>query len=255
MHLRALLLVAALALAAGCGTTGEPDGSFAGEKGTSTSAAPSTSGSPTSEEAAPEDEPAEDQVVGTISVADLERALPVRTDLPEGFTETEPAEQPENADYEPSIGCEPLADFLDVMPNEDRVIFHVFVNPQQVLVTTSITVPDDERRSAFAGIGPQMEGCDQMRTTADGDSADVAIDGGPVELGDDGFVAQMTLTFPGQTTKVGLTLVSVLHGDVSFSVQVVDGLDEAGTLTARDPGQALALATSIDQKLTLMLGE
>jgi hypothetical protein len=94
-----------------------------------------------------------------------------------------------------------------------------------------------------------------MRTTADGDTADVAIDAGPVELGDEGFVAQMTLTFPDQPTKVGLTLVSVLHGDVNFSVQVVDGVDDAGTLYPRDPAQALALATAIDQRLTLMIGE
>jgi len=253
MHVRALLLIAALTLVAGCGTTGEP-GVGPAAKDTSTTTTPSTSGPSTTEgEAA--DEPTEDQVVATISLADLERALPVLTELPAGFTETEPAERAENTDYEPSIGCEPLAEFFEQSPDEDRVLFHTFVNPQQVLVTTSITVPDEGRRSSYADIGEQMVDCDQMRTTADGDSADVAVDGGPVELGDEGFVAQMTLTFPDQTTKVGLTLVSVLHGDAAFSVQVVDGVDEAGTLSPRDPGQALALATSINQKVTLMLGE
>jgi hypothetical protein len=243
MHLRALLLIAALALAAGCGTTRDLDNGSAGKDAASST---SPSGSPTAE--------GEDQVVATITRADLERALPVKTELPEGFTETEPAERAENIDYEPSIGCEAFATFLEHGPDDDRVIFHAFVNPQDVLVTTSVAVADDADRS-YADIGSQMEGCDQMRTTADGDSADVAIGGGPVELGDEGLVAQMILTFPEQTTKVGLTLVSVLHGDISFSVQVVDGLDEDGTLTARDPEQALALATAIDQRLTLMLGE
>jgi hypothetical protein len=251
MHVRVLLIIAALTLVAGCGTTGEPDGGSAATATTTTTSAPV----PSTIEDEPPDEPTEDQLIDTISLADLERALPVLTELPEGFTETEAAERAENTDYEPSIGCEPLADFFEQTPDEDRVIFHTFVNPQQVQVTTSITVPDDGRRSSYDGIGDQMVGCDQMRTSADGDTADVAVDGGPVELGDEGFMAQMTLTFPEQTTKVGLSLVSVLHGDVSFSVQVVDGLDEAGTLSPRDPGQALALATSINQKVTLMLGE
>jgi hypothetical protein len=253
MHARVLLLIASLTLAAGCGTTGGPDGGRAGQD-TSTTTTPTTAETPTSGGTA-SDEPTEDQVVATISLADLERALPVLTEMPEGFTETEAAERAENTNYEPSIGCEALAAFFEQTPNEDRVIFHTFVNPQQVLVTTSIAVPDDGRRGTYADIGDQMVGCDQMRTTADGDTADVAIDGGPVDIGDEGFVAQMTLTFPSQTTKVGLTLVSVLHGDVAFSVQVVDGLDDAGTLSPRDPAQALALAASINQKVTLMLGE
>jgi len=236
----------------GCGTTGDPDGGSAG-KDRSTTTTPTSGPSSTAGEA--NDEPTEKQVVATIDLADLERALPVLTEMPAGFTETEPAARSENTDYEPSIGCEPLATFFEETPDEDQVTFHAFVNPQQVLVTTSVTAPDDGRAGAYDGIGPKMEDCDQLRTTADGDTADVAVDGGPVELGDEGFVAQMTLTFPEQTTTVGLTLVSVLHGNVSYSVQVVDGVDDAGTLTGRDPGQALALATAIDKRLTLLLGE
>jgi hypothetical protein len=253
MHARALLLIAALALLAGCGTTGDPNGLAAGKDTSSTTS--STSAAPTSEGEPPDGESTEKEVVDTIDLADLERVLPELSEMPEGFTETEPAERAENTSYEPSIGCEPLADFFEATPDEDGVVFHAFVNPQQVLVTTSVTAPDDGRRSSYAGIGPAMEDCDQMRTTADGDTADVAIDAGPIELGDEGFEAQMTLTFPGQTTKVGLTLVSVLHGNVSFSVQVVDGVDDAGTLNPRDPGQALALATSIEEKLTLLLAD
>jgi hypothetical protein len=254
MRKRALLIIVAVVLCAGCGTTGG-DGTDAstGDKGSTTT---TTAGSdPSSTDTT---EPAGGPIA-SIDEEDLERVLPEVTDLPEGYTESPPPEDDRaKTIYEPSIGCEAMAGWLgrDI---EDEKTFakRSFLGPNGFAVNISISNAPEEMKEVFTDIGEESTECQQIRATSDdGYAATAFMAPGPIEFGDDAFVVDMHVEADGVTfPPTGITLIGVLHGDVTFRVQVVDGRDEADNRVTRDPMLARAIATQMDDDLTLLLGD
>jgi hypothetical protein len=255
MRARALLIIVALVLCAGCGTTGggEPSGSGDG-KGSTTTTAPDGTDPTTTDTTEPDDGP-----IASIDAEDLERVLPEATDLPEGYAEVPvPEDDDVETEYEPTIGCEAMAEWLgrDV---EDEKTFaqRSFEGPNGFGVNISVTNAPDELKELFADIGTESKECQRIRATSDdGYAADAFMAPGPIDFGDDAFVVDMHVAADGVTfPPTGITLIGVLHGDVTFRVQVVDGIGEGETRVTRDPMLARAIATQMDEDLNLLLGD
>jgi hypothetical protein len=248
MRRRALLVVTALGLiaaGAACGTTGGDTKTQA-----SSTIAPTTS-TPTSEDTT-------DELPSSVDEADLGQVLPQASDLPAGFTE---ASAPGNANpstYAPGPGCERLAEYYR-SPESKHAVDRQFSNAQGMLVTVRIGLASQKRRAAFKGIGKLMEACTQIKATVDTTIDDAIVHGSAVDLGDDGFAADLDITredtSKGTKIDFGLDLIAVLHGGVAFKVVVFDGSDSTGLRIPRDPALAQTLAAEVDQKLGRLLGD
>jgi hypothetical protein len=254
MRMRALLIIVAVVLVAGCGTTGGDDGKTSSDgKGSTTTTAAETDPS-TTDSTEPDGGP-----IASIDEEDLERALPEATDLPEGWADV-PVPEDDNVEtkYEPSIGCEAMAEWLgrDI---EDEKTFaqRSFEGPNGYGLNLTISSAPDELKELFTDIGVESTECEQIRATSDdGYAATASMAPGPFDLGDDSFYNEMHVVADGQTwAPTGITLIGVLHGDVTFRVQLVDGIDDAGTRFTRDPMLAQDVARQIEENLDLLLGD
>jgi hypothetical protein len=250
MRLRALLAIVVLVLVgAGCGTTGEA----------ATDDTPSTTTAddpPSSEETEPDRGP-----IASIEDEDLGRVLPKLDDLPAGWKETEVPEPSDGkTTYEPGTGCEALAAVLGRNRDDEaeaNVSERSFVNDQNVQINAWVAPASDEFKALFEDIGERVKDCERLRATGDGSTINAHIAAGPISLGDDGYVLDMTgeIEEGSGLAPTGLTLVSVIHGDAAFSVQVVDGYDDADNRVTRDPMIARDLATEMEEKLGVLLGD
>ena len=253
MRTRALLIIVALVLSAGCGTTGDDPKASTDDKGsTTTTSTDDPSGTDTTE---PDSGP-----IASIDEEDLERVLPEASDLPEGYSETPvPEDDQAKTEYEPTIGCEAMAEWLgrDI---EDEKVFtqRSFLGPNGFAVNISVTNAPDELRELFTDIGEQSTGCERIRATSDdGYAADAFMAPGPLEeYGDDAFYIDMHVVADGvEFPPTGITLIGVLHGDVTYRIQIVDGRDEADNRVTRDPALARQIATLMDDNLDVLLGD
>jgi hypothetical protein len=132
-----------------------------------------------------------------------------------------------------------------------------FLGPNGFAVNISISNAPDEMKEIFTDIGEESTECQQIRATSDdGYAATAFMAPGPIDFGDDAFVVDMHVEADGVTfPPTGITLIGVLHGEVTFRVQVVDGRDAAENRVTRDPMLARAIATQMDEDLTILLGD
>jgi hypothetical protein len=257
MRTRALLIIVALVLCAGCGPTGGggADGST-DDKGSTTTTRPSSVGTdPPSTDATD----AGSDPIAAITEKDLERVLPAVDDLPEGWIEAPVPDDDRAATvYTPSDGCTAMAKWLgrDVQ-DEKTYVQRSFTGPNGYALNIKISNAPHELKELFTDIGNQSTACKKIRATSDdGYGADAFMAPGPFLLGDDSFYIDMHVVADGQDfAPTGITLIGVLHGDVTFRIQLVDGLDQAGTRFTRDPKLAQEIAKQMDEDLDLLLGD
>jgi hypothetical protein len=170
-----------------------------------------------------------------------------------------PEEDTAQTEYTPSIGCEAMAKWIgrDV-EDEKTFVKRSFEGPNGFGLNLSVSNAPDELKELFIDLGVQSTECERIRATSDdGYAADAFMAPGPLdEFGDDAFYIDMHVVADGQDfPPTGITLIGVLHGDVTFRVQLVDGLDEAANRFTRDPILAREVAKQIDANLDILLGD
>lgn len=248
-------MITGLVLLAACGTTG--DDAATGDTGsTTTTEAPAT----TEDEASgPEPTDPDGGPIASIDAEDLERVLPEAADLPDGYTEAPvPEEDEAETEYEPTIGCEAMAEMLGRDVEEEKTFAQrSFLGPNGFAVNISITNAPDDIKELFTDIGEQSTECERIRATSDdGYAADAFMAPGPIDFGDDAYYIDMHVVADGvEFPPTGITLIGVLHGDVTFRVQLVDGRDAADNRVTRDPNVAREIAAQMDEDLNLLLGD
>jgi hypothetical protein len=253
MRPRALLIIAALALFAGCGTTGGD--TVAKDEDTTTSTTEAEKKDPPTTEGSDDTEP-DDPSTGD---DEFEQVLPVVDDLPAGFEETEvPERETDPTTYEPSPGCEAMAEWFGRRGDEDEILAQrSFETGEGSQFNVKIRAATDDLRALLDGMGKELELCKLVRVTSVDYAANANMAPGPLDLGDAGFVVDMHVVpddmegFP----PTGITNIAVLHGDVIFSIQMTDGLTDLGERITRDPMVARDIATQMAEKLDELPGD
>ena len=256
VRLRSGLLLATMLLVAACGVTGD------GDEATPASTTSSTS----TTEAEADDDPSSTTTasIPELTERDLAEALPEESDLPEGFFEIDVSdfgnddfgsddESLEEPTIEAGPECDAMLDRIDTLSLLDAPTFNAFGNVDEVELDTTVSLAGRAERAAFEELD-QLAACTSYRIVLDeGGSETYALSSRTAELGEASFVIDVTVTpeVPaGEDPEppYGFTTVSVLHGDVVFTVDLYDGFSTKDTI-ARDPALALSTAELVNKKV------
>lgn len=257
VHLRRGFLLAALLILASCGVTGDD------LDAASTTTAPTSTAPPTTADDPDGTEPEKDPTPTTVpelTDRDLAEALPTEDDVPDDFAEIDLSEElseddpflgdDPDAEAETEAGpeCEPVLDLLDTLVLDTEVL-NGFGNVDEVEVITSIAVAGRSERDVFDRID-EIASCTSYRDVYESGEVDTyTLSTRRIDLGEAGFAVDVTVSFEGvDEPAIGFTTISVLHGDVVYTVDVYDGFSSTGTIP-RDPALATTVAEAVDAKV------
>jgi hypothetical protein len=258
VRLRYSVLLTATLLLAACGVT---DG---GGDGLGPTASTTGSTSPSTTEA--DDEPSSTTTpVPELTERDLAEALPQESDLPEGFFEVDISdidpdggfgsddEQFEEPTIEAGPECEAMVDRIETLSLLEAPTFNSFGNVDEVVLDTTLALAGPTERAAFEELDG-MSACQSYRVDFGAGGAETyAPTSRTAELGEVSFVIDLVVTpeVPaGEDPEppYGITSVSVLHGDVVFTIDLYDGFSTKDTI-ARDPALAMTVAELVDKRV------
>jgi hypothetical protein len=258
VRLRSGLLLAVTLLLAACGVTGGGDDAI---EPTTASTAGSTS---TTE--AEEDDPSSATTgsIPELTERDLAEALPEESDLPEGFFEIDVSdfgnddfgpddETLEEPTVESGPECEAMLDRIETLSLLDAPTFNAFGNVDEVELDTTVSLAGRSERAAFEELD-QLAACTSYRIVyEEGGTETYTLSSRTADLGEASFVLDVAVVpeVPaGEDPEppFGFTTVSVLHGEVVFTVDLYDGFSTKDTI-ARDPAMAMSVAEIVDKKV------
>jgi hypothetical protein len=263
VRLRSSVLLAATLLLAACGVT---DGE--GDALTPTTASTTSSTSTPTTQAGGEEDPSTTTTgsIPELTEQDLAEALPQESDLPEGFFEIDVSdlgpddsfgsgdeELFEEPDIEAGPECETMVDRIDTLSLLDAPTFNAFGNVDEVELDTTLSLVSPSRKAAFEELD-RMGTCQSYRIVyGEGFAETYTLTSRTAELGEVSFVIEVAVTpevpageDPGP--PYGFTTVSVLHGEVVFTVDLYDGYSSKDTI-ARDPALAVTVAELVDKQV------
>jgi hypothetical protein len=250
-------------LLAACGVTDGDDGALA----PTTASTSSSTSTPTTE--ADTDEDPSTTTTGSIpelTERDLAEALPQESDMPEGFFELDisdfgqedpfgPGEEGEFEEPTVEAGpeCQPTVDRIDTLSLVDSPTFNSFGNVDEIALDTTIALVSPSTKAAFDELD-QLGACQTFRIDYGADGAETyALTSRTAELGEASFVVDVVVTpevpeGDEPEPPYGFTTVSVLHGEVVFTIDLYDGFSTQATI-ARDPALAMTVAELVDKNV------
>lgn len=251
MHLRSGLVVASLIVLSACGLSdSEPDRlAPPTEPETTTTSAPATT--------EPQDAVATTVSIPELNERDLAEALPDERDLPDDYFEVEVEIEDEFGEEDPfaeevrieaSPECDAMMDRIDAL-TLDVPTFTSFANVDEVSLDATVALAGPDERAAFDQLD-QIAACATYREIySETEAVTYALSSRPLELGELAFVTDVTATPEGiDEPPSGFTTISVLHGDVVFTVDLYDGFSTTETIP-RDPALAMTIAELMDEKV------